>query len=165
MMILNYPFYDIHQHIYIVYALFAVLPIRIFFPLFSWCITNLHIWHIRKWIEGSRTYLLRVMRVTVHCMHLAIGFTKPTISFKSLKRQRYISLVQRCCQRGGEASYLWKRERLSNPGGLITRRAVSIFAESKWPYVQINPPLLLLKYTMYLGYFIMDSKIFLMLSF
>jgi hypothetical protein len=39
-------------------------------------------------------------------MHLAIDFTKPTISFKSLKRQRYISLVQRCCQRGGEASYL-----------------------------------------------------------
>jgi hypothetical protein len=45
-----------------------------------------------------------------------------------------------------------KRERLSNPGGLITRRAVSIFAESKWPHVQINPPLLLLKYTMYLGF-------------
>jgi hypothetical protein len=58
-----------------------------------------------------------------------------------------------------------KRERLSNPGGLITRRAVSIFAESKWPYVQINPPLLLLKYSMYLGYFTIDSKFILMLSF
>jgi hypothetical protein len=53
-----------------------------------------------------------------------------------------------------------KRERLSNPGGLITRRAVSIFAESKWPYVQINPPLLFSKCSMYLGYFTIDSKFF-----
>lgn len=36
----------------------------------------------------------------------------------------------------------YKRVRLGDPGGLITRRAVSTFAFSMWPQVQINPPLL-----------------------
>jgi hypothetical protein len=33
--------------------------------------------------------------------------------------------------------------RLGDPGGLITRRAVSTFAFRMWPQVQINPPLLI----------------------
>ena len=37
----------------------------------------------------------------------------------------------------------YKRGRLGDPGGLITRRAVSTFAFSMWPQVQINPPLLI----------------------
>ena len=37
----------------------------------------------------------------------------------------------------------YKRGRRGDPGGLITRRAVSTFAFSKWPQVQINPPLLI----------------------
>jgi hypothetical protein len=54
-------------------------------------------------------------------------------------------ILYRCrgwCQRGGEARSL-QRGRLGDPGGLITRRAVSTFAFSMWPQVQINPPLLI----------------------
>ena len=32
--------------------------------------------------------------------------------------------------------------RRGNPGGLITRRAVSMAKQRLWPKVQINPPLL-----------------------
>ena len=31
--------------------------------------------------------------------------------------------------------------RRGNPGGLITRRAVSMVNQELWPQVQINPPL------------------------
>jgi hypothetical protein len=85
-------------------------------------------------------------------MHLAIDFTKLTISFNVYQETEIYFPCAEMLSAGWGSQLSLKKERLSNPGGLITRRAVSIFAESKWPYVQINPPLLLLKYTMYLGF-------------
>jgi hypothetical protein len=58
-MIYNYPFYDIHQHIYIT-CIVCSSAYQGILTLFSSCITNLHIWHIRTWIQGSWTYLLIV---------------------------------------------------------------------------------------------------------
>lgn|GEM_PF-2886768 len=43
----------------------------------------------------------------------------------------------------GWGSQILIKVRLGDPGGLITRRAVSTFAFRKWPQVQINPPLLI----------------------
>ena len=63
-------------------------------------------------------------------MILCLAIAKIWISlYWDLKGKRYIIFVQRWCQRGGEARSL---TRLGDPGGLITRRAVTMFASSIW---------------------------------
>ena len=58
------------------------------------------------------------------------------------ERKGYIIPLQRMLSAGWGSQILIKG-RLGDPGGLITRRAVSTFAFSMWSQVQINPPLLI----------------------
>lgn len=102
-----------------------------------------------RWPNTRRDMIFRVILKVVLKWHyfwikLQTRSQPPRLWWKEKEKETeiYYTLAEDAVSGVGKPDP-YKRGRLGDPGGLITRRAVSTFAFSTWPQVQINPPLLI----------------------